>query len=70
MARVLKEEVVYRPASAGIAGGVRQARCLGLFETAHPLPQPRLFRLEDAFGEGWLKALRLEEYASRRTQRL
>lgn len=42
-----------------------------LFETSHQKnrPQPRLFAL-DALGEaGWLKALRLEEYAPRRTRR-
>jgi hypothetical protein len=32
------------------------------------LAQFRLFDLEDALGEGWLKALKLEEYAPRRPQ--
>jgi hypothetical protein len=37
-----------------------------LFATAHRSPQLRLFGLEDALGEnGWLKALRLDEYAAR-----
>jgi hypothetical protein len=27
--------------------------------------QPKLFKLEDILGDGWLKALRLGEYASR-----
>jgi transposase/transposase-like protein len=37
-----------------------------LFETSRVLPQPRLFRL-DVLGEGgWLKTLKLEEYALRR----
>lgn len=31
--------------------------------------QPKLFKLEDALGDGWLKALKLEEYASRRPRR-
>jgi hypothetical protein len=39
-----------------------------LFETSYMLAQFRLFDLEDALGEGWLKALKLEEYAPRRTQ--
>jgi hypothetical protein len=29
------------------------------------LPQPRLFRLEEVLGDGWLKALKLERYACR-----
>ncbi len=38
-----------------------------LFETSGRLRQrqPKLFRLQDTLGNGWLKALRLEEYASR-----
>ena len=63
-------EVEYRPARAGAAGELRQVRCLELFETAHPLPQPRLFVLEEALGDGWLKALKLEEYAPRRTEQV
>jgi transposase len=39
-----------------------------LFETSYMLAQFRLFDLEDALGEGWLKALKLEEYAPRRPQ--
>lgn len=58
-------EVEYRPANAGAAGELRRVRCLELFETADPLPQPRLFGLEEALGEGWLKALRLDGYAPR-----
>jgi hypothetical protein len=34
-----------------------------LFETSYMLAQFRLFDLEDALGEGWLKALKLEGYA-------
>ena len=37
-----------------------------LFETSHSLRQLRLFELHDA---GWLKALKLEEYAPRRPKR-
>ena len=39
-----------------------------LFETSYMLALFRLFDLEDALGEGWLKALKLEEYAPRRPQ--
>ena len=40
-----------------------------LFGSAIPLPQPGLFGLESLVGEGgWLKALRLEDYAPRRPQ--
>ncbi len=39
-----------------------------LLETSYMLAQFRLFDLEDALGEGWLKALKLEEYAPRRPQ--
>jgi hypothetical protein len=37
-----------------------------LFGTSHILPQLRLFALDEA---GWLKALRLEDYAARRPRR-
>ena len=41
-----------------------------LFITRHKTPQLKLFGLEDALGEGgWLKALRLEEYAARTRRR-
>ncbi|MDP9477405.1 MAG: helix-turn-helix domain-containing protein [Actinomycetota bacterium] len=41
-----------------------------LFVTRHRTPQLKLFALEDALGEGgWLKALRLEEYAARTRRR-
>jgi hypothetical protein len=40
-----------------------------LYETPHAPRQPKLFRL-DALGEtGWLKALKLEGYASRHPRR-
>jgi putative transposase len=47
-------------------GKLQAVRRPVLFESSHMLPQPRLFRL-DVLGEGgWLKALKLEEYAPRR----
>jgi len=39
-----------------------------LFGTAIPLPQPRLFRLQTLGESGWLKTLRLEDYAPRRAR--
>ncbi len=43
---------------------------LTLFESsgAPRQRQPKLFKLEDILGDGWLKALRLGEYASRKPQ--
>jgi hypothetical protein len=47
-------------------GKLRSVRRPRLFGTAAVVAQPRLFGL-DALGEtGWLKALKLEGYASRR----
>jgi hypothetical protein len=41
-----------------------------LFASRHQPPQLKLFALEEMLGEGgWLKALRLEEYAARSRQR-
>jgi hypothetical protein len=37
-----------------------------LFEASHALPQPRLFGLDSLGEAGWLKALRLGDYAPRR----
>lgn len=51
--------------SGGRAGKLLQVKSLELFETVHHLPQPRLFDLEETLGNGWLKALRLEDYARR-----
>jgi hypothetical protein len=39
-----------------------------LFGTTIPLPQPRLFGLDSLGHGGWLKYLRLEDYAARRTR--
>ncbi len=49
-----------------LAAGTGKPRAVGrarLFETSYVLPQLRLFPLEEA---GWLKALKMEGYASRR----
>lgn len=59
-------EVEYRSGSGGQASKLIQVRRPELFETVHRLPQPRLFGLEDVLGDGWLKALKLDEYAPRR----
>ena len=41
-----------------------------LFETSVVLPQLRLFDLGEAFGEeGWMKFLKLDEYAPRQALR-
>lgn len=42
-----------------------------LFETSERRnrPQARLFGLQEVLGDGWLKALKLEEYAPRRSRR-
>lgn len=53
-------------ASGGEADKLRAVGRARLFETSHALPQLRLFALDEA---GWLKALKLEGYAPRRTRR-
>ncbi len=61
-------EVEHAP-SSGAAGKLLAVRHPVLFETSRALPRPRLFRL-DVLGEGgWLKALKLEEYAPRRPRK-
>ncbi|MBA3475098.1 MAG: hypothetical protein H0T57_18060 [Rubrobacter sp.] len=42
-----------------------------LFENSHrrKRPQARLFGLQEVLGDGWLKALKLEEYAPRGPRR-
>ncbi len=47
---------------------LKEIRRPRLLEASYMLAQFRLFDLEDALGEGWLKALKLEEYAPRRPQ--
>ncbi|MBV9455033.1 MAG: hypothetical protein JOZ19_13100 [Rubrobacter sp.] len=42
---------------------LRSVRSLELFETAHPLAQPKLLGLQEVLGDGWLKALKLDRYA-------
>jgi putative transposase len=49
--------------------GTKKPRAVGrpvLFGSAMPPSQPRLFRLESLGDGGWLKTLRLEDYAPRR----
>ncbi len=56
-------DVQYSPANAEL----RQVGRAILFETSVVTHQPRLFDLTEALGEtGWLKALRLEDYAMRK----
>ncbi len=59
-------EVQYSPANAEL----RKVGRATLFETSVVTHQPRLFDLIEALGEkGWLKALRLEDYAMRKPRR-
>jgi transposase len=60
-------EVAYSPS----AGRLRDVKSPRLFATRHHYsPQFRLFELDDALGEaGWLKALRLPDYAPRSPHR-
>ncbi len=51
---------------AADTGKLRKVGRLRLFATSRVLPQLRLFALDEA---GWLKALRLEDYAPRRPRR-
>ena len=53
-------EVEYQP--GGELGAVRRPE---LLESAYRSRQPRLFRLDEALGDGWLKALKLDGYAPR-----
>ena len=49
--------------------GTKKPRAVGrpvLFGSAMPPSQPKLFRLESLGDGGWLKTLRLEDYAPRR----
>jgi len=63
-------EVVYSPAAGGSVGRLREVKNPLLFATRyHHSSQLRLFGLEDVLGEaGWLKAMRLKEYARRNTR--
>ena len=62
-------EVAYHAAGGSDgAGRLLEVSRPTLFETSHASCQPRLFGL-DSLGEGgWLKAVRLEDYAARRTR--
>jgi hypothetical protein len=55
---------VYDVELASETGKPTAVRSARLFETTYGLPQLRLFALEAA---GWLTALKLEEYAPRRS---
>lgn len=49
---------------------LREVRSPTLFETSHALRQLRLFDLAEVLGEeGWLKVLRLDDYAARSPRR-
>ncbi|MGB3633716.1 MAG: hypothetical protein WA982_06725, partial [Rubrobacteraceae bacterium] len=61
-------QVLYLVAGEYLSGTskLREVKRPTLFETSHSSRHPRLFDL-DLLGEnGWVKALRLENYASRR----
>ena len=64
-------EVDYDPGGGrGGAGRLLRVTKPELFETPFAPAQMRLFGLAEGLGEdGWLKALRLEDYASRRPGR-
>ena len=61
-------EVGYDPAGGrGGHGRLLEVRKPTLFDTPFTAGQMRLFGLSDTLGEdGWLKALKLEDYAARR----
>ena len=50
-------------------GGLLAVRCPTVFETSHAPSQQRYFRLDSLGEAGWLEALRLDEYAPRRSWR-
>ena len=64
-------EVECTPAAGvGSVGRLRRVKGHTLFETSVVLPQLRLFDLGEALGEeGWVKFLKLDEYAPRRARR-
>jgi putative transposase len=54
------------PAGVSSVGRLRAVKCHTLFETSIILGQLRLFDLGEALGEeGWIKAIKLDEYAPR-----
>lgn len=64
-------EVSYDAAGGrGGAGRLLEVRKPTLFETPFAAAQPRLFGLAETLGDGgWLKTLRLEDYAARSPRR-
>lgn len=53
------------------SGRLRKVEKPRLFSTGHACWQLRLFGLDEVLGEaGWLKALKLDEYAPRKPGRL
>ena len=55
----------------GAVGRLREVKGHTLFENSVILPQPRLFDLGEVLGdEGWMKFLKLDEYAPRRIRLL
>ena len=61
-------EVECAPAVGALAAGrLREVMGHTLFENSVILPQPKLFDLGEVLGdEGWMKFLKLDEYAPRR----
>jgi hypothetical protein len=64
-------QVDYDPdGGRGGAGRLLRVSSPTLFETSFASGQPRLFGLAETLGDdGWLKALRLEDYVARRPRR-
>lgn len=66
-------EIEYAARSPGRrsgAGRLLRVRRPTLFESSHASGQPRLFGLDQILGDdGWLKAIKLDEYAPRRPRR-
>jgi putative transposase len=64
-------EVECEPATgASSVGRLRRVKGHTLFETSIILPQLRLFELDEVLGEeGWIKVLKLDEYAPRQPRR-
>ena len=64
-------EVECDPATgAGPVGRLRRVKGHTLYDTSVTLPQPRQFDLEETLGEeGWVKVLKLDEYAPRQPRR-
>jgi putative transposase len=57
-------------AGVGAVGRLRRVKGHTLFETSIIVPQLRLFNLAEVLGEeGWMKVLKLDEYAPRRPRR-